>query len=80
MLVLKSIAEEERKYGTHFAQENTSIQMPKIWWNAQVVSCRKLKDLEKIHFLNYKNVYNDDVEGNEENDNNGEETEKFVKV
>ena len=65
LVVLKEMPEQLRNYGSHFsAEDKDKIQMPKIWWNANICSSHSLISLEKISLLNYKEAY----EGKEEDE------------
>ncbi|CDW72970.1 UNKNOWN [Stylonychia lemnae] len=68
LLVLKSTPEQVRRYGSHFNnQDLEKIQMPKIWWNAQIRSSRELTALTKIRLLNYKQVFGNQEGGQSQN-------------
>jgi hypothetical protein len=66
ILILKPIKEEERSYGSHFSQpneeESQQVDMPRIWWDAQICSSRSILNLSCIRLLNYKAVYGETEE------------------
>ena len=62
LLVMKSIPEQVRNYGSHFSvKDKDRLQMPRIVWNAVILSARNIRDLLSIKLLNYKQVVSNQV-------------------
>lgn len=57
LLVMKAIPEQVRNYGSHFSvKDKDRLQMPRIVWNAVILSARNIRDLLSIKLLNYNQI------------------------
>lgn len=57
LLVINSIQESTRIYGSHFnVKDKDKLSLPKITWNGEIRSVRNLKDLLVIRLLGYKAI------------------------